>query len=433
VVRGPVSVDGRRHLTQYQIALQRKEVCVNPEDIDLCNQDNFVAQVPHEMFSYLRQEHPVFWQEEADGPGFFAFTRYEDVVKINQDNATFSSARRTALIPEMADDDLAQQQLMMLNMDPPMHTRYRLLVNKGFTPRMVGKLEEHIRVLANGIIDSVCERGECDFVTEIAAELPLQVIAELLGVPQADRHLVFDWSNRMIGQEDPEYHVSDAAPQEAAMELFAYSHQLATEKLAAPSEDLMSVLTRVEVDGEKLSELELDLFFLLLCVAGNETTRNLISHGQLALMQHSDQRAKLLANPDLMPNAIDEMLRWASPVMHFRRTVTAPASVGGQDLQEGDKVVIWYISANRDDSVFDEPFTFDITRAPNPHVAFGGGGPHFCLGANLARLEIRVMFEELLRRLPDMELAGDVQRLRSNFINGIKHLPVSFAPAPPVG
>jgi cytochrome P450 len=403
------------------------------EDVDLINPDTYVQGVPHEQFALLRQEQPVFWQEEADGPGFYAFTRYADVVKINQDNRLFSSHRRTALITEMPTVDLAQQQLMMLNMDPPMHTRYRLLVNKGFTPRMVGRLEEKAYVLTNQILDTVVEQGTCDFVVDVAAELPLQIIAELMGVPQADRHLVFDWSNRLIGSDDPEYGITAEEATQAAFELYAYCHQLAADKQANPHEDLMSVLTQVEVDGERLSELELDMFFMLLCVAGNETTRNLISHGQLALMQHPDQRAKLLANPDLLPSGIEEMLRWGSPVMQFRRTVTAPTEVGGQQLSEGDKVVIWYISANRDENVFDDPYTFEISRQPNAHVAFGGGGPHFCLGANLARLEIRVMFEELLKRIPDMEVAGEVERLRSNFINGIKHLPVSFAPSRPLG
>ena len=214
----------------------------------------------------------------------------------------------------------------------------------------------------------------------------------------------------------------------AAMAMYAYANDLAEARRDSPRDDLVSVLMRAEVDGEHLSEMEFDVFFLLLAVAGNETTRNLISHGQLALMQHPDQRAKLLANPDLLPSGIEEMLRWGSPVMQFRRTVTAPTEVGGQELNEGDKVVIWYISANRDESVFDDPYTFDISRQPNAHVAFGGGGPHFCLGANLARLEIRAMFEEVLKRMPDMEVSGEVQRLRSNFINGIKHLPVSSGP-----
>ena len=403
------------------------------DDVDLLDPDRYVAGVPHEQFTLLRERQPVLWHDEPGGPGFWAFTRFADVVKINQDNATFSSARRTALIFEMPDTDIEQQRLMLLNMDPPMHTRYRLLINKGFTPRMVSRLEERARQITHQILDNIAERGSCDFVVDVAAELPLQVIAELMGVPAADRHLVFDWSNRMIGQEDPEYVVGPEAATMAAFELYAYCHQLAEDKKANPHDDLMSVLTQVEVDGERLSELELDMFFMLLCVAGNETTRNLISHGQLALMQHPDQMAKLLAHPDLLPGAIEEMLRWASPVMHFRRTVTRDTEVGGQELHDGDKVVIWYISANRDESVFDDPFTFDITRNPNPHVAFGGGGPHFCLGANLARLEIRVMFEELLKQIPDMQLAGEVSRLRSNFINGIKHLPVTFNPSKPIG
>jgi cholest-4-en-3-one 26-monooxygenase len=402
------------------------------EDINLIDMDQYVEGVPHEQFARLRSQGP-FWHEEPEGPGFWAFTRYADVVRINQDNHTFSSHRRTALLPELPEEDLGQQQLMMLNMDPPMHTRYRLLVNKGFTPRMVSRLEDQARQLTNRILDAVVERGECDFVVDIAAELPLQIIAELMGVPQDDRHLVFDWSNRMIGSEDPEFGVSRDQAMNAAFELFAYSHQLAADKQANPHEDLMSVLTQVEVDGEKLSEIELDMFFMLLCVAGNETTRNLVSHGQLALMQHPNQQAKLVSNPDLLPNAIEEMLRWGSPVMQFRRTVTKDVEVGGQQLHDGDKVVIWYISANRDDTVFDDPYTFDITRSPNPHVAFGGGGPHFCLGANLAKLEIRVLFEELHKRIPDMTQAGEVQRLRSNFINGIKHLPVQFTRSAPLG
>jgi cholest-4-en-3-one 26-monooxygenase len=318
---------------------------------------------------------------------------------------------------------------MMLNMDPPMHTRYRSLVNKGFTKRMISQLEERTRAISNEIIDAVSERGECDFVTDVAAELPLQVIAEIMGVPQEDRHKVFDWSNRMIGADDPEYQEAEReAAFGASMELYAYANRLAAEKRASPGEDIISVLLRAEVDGERLSELEFDLFFLLLSVAGNETTRNLIAHAMLALIEHPEQRALLLDDPSLVPDAVEEMLRWGTPVMHFRRTATRDTEVGGQPVAEGDKVVIWYISANRDETVFDDPYRFDVRRSPNDHVAFGGGGPHFCLGANLARMEIRLMFEELLPRLPDMELAGPVERLRSNFINGIKHMPVTFTP-----
>ncbi|GAC1316310.1 MAG: cytochrome P450 [Acidimicrobiales bacterium] len=397
-------------------------------DIDLNDLDAFVPAVPHDVFTRLRQEAP-YWQHERGGPGFWNFTRYEDVVLVNKDNLTFSSSRRGALLHEMAEEDLVNQRMMMLNMDPPIHTRYRLLVNKGFTPRMVGQLEARTRAMTNVILDDALARGECDFVTDIAAELPLQVIAELLGVPQADRHLVFDWSNRMIGSEDPEYSSSIEAAQTASMELFAYAHQLTELKKADPHEDLLSVLTRVEVNGEKLNELEIDLFFLLLAVAGNETTRNLMAHGMHALLEHPDQYADLVADPGLIPGAVEEMLRWGSPVMNFRRTVTRDTDINGFPVKEGDKVVIWYISANRDERVFADPFRFDIRRNPNPHVAFGGGGPHFCLGANLARLEIRIMFEEILRRIPVIEQAGPVQRLRSNFINGIKHLPVRFPAA----
>ena len=398
------------------------------KDVNLLDRDNYVDAVPHEMFEVLRREAPVHWHLDPDGPGFWALTRYDDVVLVNRDNELFSSARGSALIIEQDEESLAQQRLMMLNMDPPMHTRYRLLVNKGFTPRMVGQLEERARAYVNAMIDDVSEKGECDFVTDIAAELPLQVIAEVMGVPQEDRHLVFDWSNRMIGADDPEYMGSPEAVFEASTELYAYANQLAAKKRANPDNDIISVLLQAEIGGDRLTELEFDLFFLLLAVAGNETTRNLIAHGQLALMDHPDQRARLIADPSLVPHAVDEMLRWGTPVMHFRRTAQRDTEIRGQRIAEGDKVVIWYISANRDEDMFDDPYRFDIGRTPNEHVAFGGGGPHFCLGANLARLEIRVMFEELLRRIPDMEPSGPVQRLRSNFINGIKHMPVQFTP-----
>src|SRR5437588_387059 len=316
---------------------------VELSEVDLVNRDTYVQGIPHEMFEVLRHEAPVFWHDEEDGRGFWAVTRYQDVVAVNRDNELYSSARGSALIMDQPEDMLAQQRLMMLNMDPPMHTRYRLLVNKGFTPRTVGHLDERIRELTN---------------------------------------------------------------------------------------DIISVLLHAEVDGESLSELEFDLFFLLLSVAGNETTRNLISHGMLALIEHPDQRARLLRDPSLLPGAVEEMLRFGTPVMHFRRTASRDTEIAGQPVAEGDKVVIWYVSANRDENVFPDPHRFDVERSPNEHVAFGGGGPHFCLGANLARMEIRALFDAVLRRLPDMELAGPVERLRSNFINGIKHMPVSFTPAP---
>jgi cholest-4-en-3-one 26-monooxygenase len=306
-----------------------------------------------------------------------------------------------------------------------MHTRYRRLVNKGFTPRMVNELEEKITERTRSLISDAKARGTFDFVEDVAAELPLQVIADLMGVPQEDRHKVFDWSNRMVGSNDPEFSVGPELAQSAAMELFAYADALTAERKADPHDDLLSILAYAEIDGDKLEQIEIDLFFMLLAVAGNETTRNLISHGMLALMEHPDERRRLLDNPQLLDSAIEEMLRYASPVMHFRRTAAYDTEIRGQKVSEGDKVVFWHISANRDEDVFEESQRFDIGRQPNDHVAFGGGGSHFCLGANLARAEIRIMFTEILAAMPDLDLAGDVQRLRSNFINGIKHLPVS--------
>ncbi len=279
----------------------------------------------------------------------------------------------------------------------------------------------------------MCEAGTADFVEQISAELPLQVIADLMGVPQDDRHLVFDWSNRMIGAEDPEYQVSPEASTQASLELYAYADELCEKKRLDPHEDLFSVLTHAEIEGDQLSQLELDLFFLLLSVAGNETTRNLISGAMVAFFDHPDQWEKLKADRSLLPSAIEEMLRFVSPVMHFRRQATSDVTIGDQKVSEGDKVIFWHASANRDESAFDDPDTFDIARSPNNHMAFGGGGPHFCLGANLARMEIRVMFDRLLDRLPDIRLDGEVQRLRSNFINGVKHIPVAFTPSAPLG
>ncbi len=401
-------------------------------DIDLTDSTKFVPAVPHDWFAFLRANDPVHWHEEAAGPGFWAITKYDDCVNVNRDYEHYSSAAKATFLWDVEPDQLSQMQLMMLNMDPPLHTRYRRLVNKGFTPRMVAQLEAEIHRAADSIIDSVIEKGEADFVTDISAELPLIVIADLLGVPQEDRHQMFDWSNRMIGQEDPEYQITAEIAQQSAMELYAYASQLFTEKRANPHDDLMSVLTQVEVDNERLSELELELFFLLLTVAGNETTRNLMSGAMHTFFQFPDQWRKLVADPSLLPSAIDEMLRFVTPVMNFRRQTTMPVEIRGQQIDADQKVVFFHSSANRDEDIFENPDTFDITRSPNPHMAFGAGGPHFCLGANLARMEIRVMYKHLLDRLPDIHQDGDAQRLQSAFINGVKHLPVAFSPGKPV-
>jgi len=394
--------------------------------VDLCNPQLFVPSVPHALFAELRRMSPVFWHEQEDGAGFWSVMRYHDLVAVNRDSQTFSSFKGGALMMDWDEETLSQQRMMMLNMDPPVHTRYRRLVNKGFTPRMVHELEERIVERTRLLTDAARQQGEFDFVTDIAAELPLQVIAELMGVPQADRHKVFDWSNRMVGSNDPEFLEAPELATEAAVELFMYADALTAERKADPHEDLLSILAHAEIDGDRLSQLEIDMFFMLLAVAGNETTRNLLSHGLLALIEHPDERRRLIDDPQLLDTAIEEMLRYSSPVMHFRRTAARDTEIGGQPINEGEKVIFWHSSANRDEEVFADPDRFDVGRKPNEHVAFGGGGSHFCLGANLARLEIRVMFTELLREMPELELSGPVERLRSNFINGIKHLPVSW-------
>jgi cholest-4-en-3-one 26-monooxygenase len=401
--------------------------------VDLSDSLSYVAGVPHAWLAHLRRQDPVHWQDEPGGPGFWAVTRYQDCVTVNRDFERFSSAAQGTMPFEMGADEIAQQGLMMLNMDPPLHTRYRRLVNKGFTPRMVRDLEESIHRATDAIIDEVIERGHADFVTEISAELPLQVIAELLGVPQEDRHRMFEWSNRMVGNEDPEYQGRQELALTSAMELYAYASELFAKKRIDPHADLMSALTTVEIEGERLSDLELELFFLLLTVAGNETTRNLMSGGMHAFFQQPEQWQRLLADRSLLPTAVDEMLRFVTPVMNFRRTAMVDAELSGTKIAAGDKVVFFHASANRDEDIFTDPDTFDIGRDPNQHIAFGGGGPHFCLGTNLARMEIRVMYEHLLDRMPDIRQDGDVQRLQSQFINGVKHIPVAFTPSSRIG
>jgi cholest-4-en-3-one 26-monooxygenase len=392
-------------------------------DIDLSDPDAFVDGIPHAAFRRLRVEAPVYWQPEKVGRGFWAVTRYEDLMAISKDPLTFSSARGGTNIFEVPEEDMSMLRLLMLNMDPPKHNKFRRLVSTGFTARMVTQLEPHVRAICADLVDNVIKRESFDFVTEVAAELPLLVIAQLLGVPAADRHKVFEWSNSLVGFDDPEYNTSLETGKIASAQMWAYANQLANERKEHPLGDLVSVLMQAEVDGDRLSEMEFDSFFLLLAVAGNETTRNLISGGMRALIEHPEERARLVADPARLSTGIEELLRWVSPLIHFRRTATRDVEMHGQTIREGDKVVIFYPSANMDERVFVNPQTFDVGRTPNDHLAFGIG-EHFCLGANLARLEIRLIFEELLRRLPDLEFAGPVRRLRSNFINGIKAMPV---------
>jgi cholest-4-en-3-one 26-monooxygenase len=408
--------------------IERRAPTIMPTvDFDFSNPDHFVPGWPHEPFRQLRAESPVYWQPTPAG-GFWVLTKYKDIWDVSLDQKTFSSERHGSVPRDwQSEDEIAGQRELLINMDPPRHTKYRRIVNLGFSPKMVNRLEQHIRELANRIIDPIAERGECDFVNDVAAELPLQVIVEMIGVPVEDRHLVFDWSNKMLAFDDPEYQTAPDVGPMAAMEMYAYANQLAVDRKECPRDDLVSLLMTAEVEGEKLTESEFNSFFLLLAVAGNETTRNLISGGMLALIEHPAERARLLADRALMPTAVEEMLRWVAPVMQFRRTAMRNATIRGQQIREGEKVSLWYGSANRDEEVFPDAGRFDVGRSPNDHLGFGIG-PHFCLGANLARLEIQIMFEELLRRLPDIELAGPVERLRSNFINGVKRMPVRFTP-----
>jgi cytochrome P450 len=316
---------------------------------------------------------------------------------------------------------------MMLMSDPPYHGALRRLVNKGFTPRMVARLEPPIRALTTEILDAAPAGEVCDFVTAVAAKLPLAVIGTLMGVPQADWDRMFELTNRLLGADDPEYQIAPGDRQRTAeaglREVFAYfAGQLELRRRTA-RDDLVGVLVEAEIDGQRLSDEEILNFCQLLITAGNETTRNAISGGVGALLEHPDQHARLRAEPALLPTAIEEILRWTSPVTHMARVAVRDVTLRGRAIRAGEKLVLWYPSANRDEEVFPDPYTFDVGRTPNDHLAFGFG-EHFCLGAGLARLEMRVMFEELLRRFPRMALAGPVERLRSNFIGGIKHMPV---------
>ena len=404
---------------------------MNVGDVDLYDPDTFVPGVPHEYFALLRREAPVLQHPYPDGGHFWCVTRHEDLVTVNRDNSTFSSWRRTALIDTPPPDQLETMRMLMLNMDPPEHTQLRKIVNKGFTPRMIRSLWDHLREEAKEIVERARDQGEVDFVEEVAAELPLIAIAEFLGVPVEDRKVIFELSNRLVGNADPEYGVSDVDAGQASMDMYAYAQELAAHKRKHPGDDIASALLQAEVDGDRLTDMDFNVFFMLLSVAGNETTRNAISHGMLALLEHPDQTQDLVEHPEILEGAAEEIVRWASPVMQFKRTTTKPVTIAGVDIPEDESIVFWHISANRDETVFDEPFTFDLRRAPDAHttkqIGFGGGGPHFCLGANLARAEIQVIFEQLLPYLPTIEQTGPAARLRSNFINGIKHLPVRFA------
>ena len=400
------------------------------ESIDVYSPESFVASVPHDQFELLRTQAPVFKHDDPGlASGFWAVTRYDDVVTISRNPEIFSSQKETCFIWEMEEDVKEQQRLMMVNLDAPGHTRLRTLVNRGFTPRTIGRMEAKVKAACDGIVERAVAQGSGDFVTMCAAELPLVVIADLMGVPYEDRHRVFEWSNRMMSHDDPEVAISEEDSSVAAMETYAYANDLAAQRRACPADDIVTKLISADENGEELSEMEFDLFFIMLMVAGNETTRNAISGGAQAMVENPEQWARLKADPSLARTAADEIVRWVSPVMDFRRTATRDTELGGQKISEGDKVVMYYSAANRDEAVFENANTFDIGRDPNPHIGFGGGGPHFCLGRHLAVMEIELMFSALARMVDHIELTGPVRRLQSNFINGIKEMQVNLVPA----
>jgi methyl-branched lipid omega-hydroxylase len=395
-------------------------------------------------FQTLRRERPMpFFKEpeipEAlsyvipDGPGYYGLTRYADISEASRHPEIFQSGRGATSIVDMP-AEMLDFFGSMINMDNPRHARLRRIVSAAFNPRMIKSIEDRIDLVANDVIDRVAPLGGCDFVTEVAARLPLEIICDMMGIAAADYDTVFNASNVILSSGDPEYVPEGSDPMVAFMTAAQQLNMLMTEmavyRREHPTEDVTSALVNTNVDGEALTDTEVAAFFILLVVAGNETTRNAISHGLLALTEHPDQRTLWHKDPTAIgATGVDEIVRWASPVIWMRRTVAADTLLGDTDLHEGDKVIMFYASANRDEDVFDDPYVFDLRRDPNPHIGFGAPGPHFCLGAHLARQEIDVMFRRLFEQLPDIESVGEPDRLLSPFINGIKHLDCTFTPA----
>ena len=394
-------------------------------DVDLYDLDSWAERVLPDELTLLRNQEPIFRHEMPNGRPFWAITKADHIAEMSKNPQDFSSWRGGTTLDDYADEDLFPIRQLMLNMDPPQHSKFRKLVSRGFTPRMVRLMETRIRDDIDEIMDRILPLGEIDFVREVAAELPLRVICRLVGIPDSDFQLIFDWTNRLIGFDDPEFQTSIEDSRIAAMELWQYAQELVEGRGGRRADDLIHVLLNAEVDGEAITEAEFNAFFLLLSVAGNETTRNAISSGLLAMLEHPDQWQRLVDDPSLASSATEEILRWSTPVIYMRRTCTRDLNFHGVEMKENDKIALFYTSANRDEARFEDPFRFDITRSPNEHLAFGVG-EHFCLGSSLARLEIRLLFEAMAERMTSIEQAGDVRRLRSNFIAGIKTLPIRF-------
>jgi cytochrome P450 len=418
---------------------------LTPDQIDL--DDLFFWALPLEeregAFATLRKERPVPFIKEHElpgfpidvGPGFWCLTRHADVLEASRTPEIFSSARGATSIPDLP-SDFNEFFGGLINMDDPRHARQRRIVSRGFTPRALQRLEHDVQSRARAVIDRVIEKGSCDFVADIAAPLPLEIICDLMGIPESLSATVFEQTNTILGVGDPEFTANGEDAMMAIMgagaTLAALMRELAEEHRKRPKDDLTSALLDASQSDGALTEEELCSFFILLVVAGNETTRNSISHGMKALCDHPEQRALWAKDFEgLSKTAVEEVIRWASPVIHMRRTCTRDTVIGGQAMKAGDKVVLWYNSANRDEAKFPDPYRFDLTRTPNEHVGFGGPGPHFCLGANLARREITVMFRQIFQRLPDLRITGEPARLISYFIHGIKRMPCEFTPGRP--
>jgi cholest-4-en-3-one 26-monooxygenase len=405
-----------------------------PPGFDFTDPEIYTTRVPAGELAELRRAAPVWWVSQRrgsagfDDEGYWAVTRHADIIAVSKQPEVYSSTRNTALIrfrEGTPRESIDMQQIILLNMDPPQHTRMRGIVSRGFTPRAIGNLRQVLTDRAERIVATALESGTGDFVSDVASELPLQAISELIGVPQEDRGKIFNWSNRMIGYDD-ETPGSEGAGEMAAIEILGYSMAMADERRKCPADDIVTKLISAEIDGHALGDDEFGYFVLMLAVAGNETTRNAITHGMNAFFEYPDQWD--LYKESRPETAADEIVRWATPITVFQRTATQDTELGGQQIKAGQRVGLFYRSANFDESVFDEPGRFDIARDPNPHLGYGGLGTHYCLGASLAKLEIQLIFNAIADAMPDIAKAGDPVRLRSGWINGIKSLPVTYHP-----